>query len=158
MSLNHECFTLEELHNRIVKAHHQQTFVTEFLFLYISDGTKKKRKKKLKLMTSNFSSVSNIYTLPFRSNVWISCLILFVVSSTLLFLTSKAEESQDIKADNEGELNGLKMNQQIRFSDSMMSTIAVSYIRKKTIYNFVQYKYLSFARRSAKWIRLPSQM
>lgn len=74
-------------------------------------------------MTSNFSSVSNIYTLPFRSNVWISCLILFLVSSTLLFLTSKAE-SNDIKVDNECELNGLKMNQQIRFSDSMMSTIA----------------------------------
>lgn len=68
--------------------------------------------------------MSNIYTLPFRSNVWISCLILFAVSSTLLFLTSKAE-SHDIKADNDAQhADGSAKIQQIRFSDSVMSTIA----------------------------------
>jgi hypothetical protein len=76
-------------------------------------------------MTSNFgqfSIVSNIYTLPFRSSVWISCLILVVVSPILLFLTSKAD-----LAGNKEEIhgfNGAKINQQKRFSDSVMSTIA----------------------------------
>lgn len=72
-------------------------------------------------MTFNFL-VSNIYTLPFRSNVWISCLILVVVSPILLFLTSKAEPKD--KINDEEEENDSKMNEKIRFSDSVMSTIA----------------------------------
>jgi hypothetical protein len=88
-------------------------------------------------MTSNFgqfSTVSNIYTLPFRSSVWISCLILVVVSPILLFLTSKA----DLATSNEEihGFNGSKINQQKRFSDSVMSTIAA-------IVSFVVFIYFS---------------
>ncbi|CRL01901.1 CLUMA_CG015435, isoform A, partial [Clunio marinus] len=57
------------------------------------------------------SSVSNIYTLPFRSNVWFSCLILVLISTILLYLTSHTDKS-DVNNENK------------RFTDSFLSTIA----------------------------------
>ncbi|CRK99425.1 CLUMA_CG012625, isoform A [Clunio marinus] len=61
------------------------------------------------------SAVSNIYTLPFRSSVWFSCLILVLISTILLHLTSQTDNSA---------VNSEKVNHHKRFTDSMLSTIA----------------------------------
>lgn len=53
------------------------------------------------------SAVSNIYTLPFESNVWFTVLILVAISTILLHFT--------VQIDNHGEK---------RFTDSILSTIA----------------------------------
>ncbi|CAO1408592.1 unnamed protein product [Diamesa hyperborea] len=53
------------------------------------------------------SAVSNIYTLPFESNVWFTVLILVAISTVLLHFT--------VQIDNNGER---------RFTDSILSTIA----------------------------------
>ena len=53
------------------------------------------------------SAVSNIYTLPFESNVWFTVLILVAISTVLLHFT--------VQIDNNGEK---------RFTDSILSTIA----------------------------------
>jgi glutamate receptor, ionotropic, invertebrate len=57
--------------------------------------------------------VSNIYTLPFRANVWFSCLVLVLISTILLYLTSQ----KDIDEEN-------AKKQEKRFTDSVLSTIA----------------------------------
>ena len=61
----------------------------------------------------NPSSVSNIYTLPFRPSVWFCCLILLLISTVLLYMTSQLEGR-----------TGEKTVQERRFTDSLLSTIA----------------------------------
>lgn len=48
-------------------------------------------------------------------SVWFSCLILVVISTILLHLTSQTDVVT---------VNGQKMNQEKRFTDSVLSTIA----------------------------------
>lgn len=62
-----------------------------------------------------FSPVHNIYTLPFRASVWLSCFILVLISTILLHLTSQTDSLAT---------NSQKINQEKRFTDSVLSTIA----------------------------------
>ncbi|CAO1387144.1 unnamed protein product [Diamesa serratosioi] len=56
------------------------------------------------------SAVSNIYTLPFESNVWLTVLILVAISTVLLHFTVQVDKTEN---------NGDK-----RITDSILSTIA----------------------------------
>lgn len=57
--------------------------------------------------------VSNIYTLPFKTNVWLSSFVLVAISIGLLHLALSREQS------------GRRDNLTLRLSDSVMSTVAV---------------------------------